>query len=96
MIRYIIKRLLYLIPVILCVSFIIFALMDLTPGTVVDSMIPSDATPELIAAIRAQYDMDEPMMSRAAGTVILPSMVSGWQTTAGISLMPSATMSMAA
>ena len=64
MIRYIIKRLLYLIPVILCVSFIIFALMDLTPGTVVDSMIPSDATPELIAAIRAQYDMDKPMIYR--------------------------------
>ncbi|MCI8895710.1 MAG: ABC transporter permease [Lachnospiraceae bacterium] len=66
MIRYIIKRLLYLIPVILCVSFLIFALMDLTPGTVVDSMIPSDATPEMVEEIYAQYDLDKPMVYRYA------------------------------
>lgn len=64
MIRYIIKRLLFLIPIILCVSFIIFALMDLTPGTVADSMIPSDATPEMIQAIYAQFDLDKPMIYR--------------------------------
>lgn len=64
MIRYIIKRLLYLIPIVVCVSFLIFALMDLTPGSVVDSMIPSDATPEQIAAIKAQYDLDKPMIYR--------------------------------
>ncbi len=64
MIRYIIKRLLYLIPVVLCVSFLVFALMDLTPGSIVDSMIPSDATPEMAEAIRAQYDMDKPMIYR--------------------------------
>ena len=66
MIRYIIKRLLYLIPVILCVSFLVFALMDLTPGSIVDSMIPSDATPEMKQAILEQYDMDKPMLYRYA------------------------------
>ncbi len=64
MVRYVIKRLLYLIPVVLCVSFLIFALMDLTPGSVVDSMIPNDATPEEIAEIYAQYDLDKPMVYR--------------------------------
>ena len=64
MIRYIIQRLLYLIPVLICVSFLIFALMDLTPGTVVDSMIPNDATPEMKAEIYAQYDLDKPMVYR--------------------------------
>lgn len=64
MIRYIIKRLLYLIPVVLCVSFLIFALMDLTPGSVVDSMIPNDATPEMVEEIYARYDLDKPMVYR--------------------------------
>lgn len=64
MVRYIIRRLLYLIPVVLCVSFLIFALMDLTPGTVVDSMIPNDATPEMVESIYAQYDLDKPMVYR--------------------------------
>ncbi len=64
MVRYVIKRLLYLIPVVLCVSFLIFALMDLTPGSVVDNMIPSDATPEEVAEIYAQYDLDKPMVYR--------------------------------
>lgn len=64
MIRYIIKRLLYLIPVVLCVSFLIFALMDLTPGSVVDSMIPNDATPEMVEEIYARYDLDKSMVYR--------------------------------
>lgn len=42
----------------------IFALMDLTPGSVVDNMIPSDATPEEVAEIYAQYDLDKPMVYR--------------------------------
>lgn len=66
MIRYLIKRIIYLIPVILCVSFLIFALMDLTPGTVADSMIPNNATPEEVAAIMASYDLDKPMIYRYA------------------------------
>lgn len=66
MVRYVIKRILYLIPVVLCVSFLIFALMDLTPGSVVDNMIPSDATPEEVAEIYAQYDLDKPMLYRYA------------------------------
>ncbi len=64
MIRYIIKRLLYLIPVVLCVSFLIYALLDLTPGSAVDSMIPNDATQEMVDEIYAQYDLDKPMLYR--------------------------------
>lgn len=64
MLRYIIKRLLFLIPVIICVSFLIFALLDLTPGSVIDSMISNNASPEEIAAIKAKFDMDKPMIYR--------------------------------
>ena len=62
--RYIIRRVLYLIPVIICVSFLIFALMDLTPGTIVDSMITDATTPQQVAEIKAKYDLDKPMVYR--------------------------------
>ena len=68
--RYILKRILWLIPVILCVSLIVFSLMDLTPGTIVDTMIGETTTPEDIAALRALYDLDKPMIYRYAKYMI--------------------------
>ncbi len=64
MLRYIIKRILWLIPVIICVSFIIFALMDLAPGTVVDTMVSEATTEKEQAELRAKYDLDKPMVYR--------------------------------
>ena len=57
-------RILWLIPIIICVSFIIYALMDLAPGTIVDSMITEHMTQEDIDMLRAQYDLDKSMLYR--------------------------------
>lgn len=62
--RYVLKRIIMLIPVLIGVSFIVFALMDLAPGDVVDSMISDSTTEEDIAALRAMYDLDKPMIYR--------------------------------
>ena len=64
MLRYIAIRILWLIPIIICITFIIFLLMDLAPGTIVDSMIGYDMTQEDIAALRAQYGLDKPLIYR--------------------------------
>ena len=64
MIRYVIKRLLLLIPVIICVSFIVFALMDLAPGTIVDSIHSDEMTEEDRAELIKKYDLDKPMVWR--------------------------------
>ena len=64
MLRYVLKRILWLIPVIICVSFIVFALMDLAPGTIIDAMISEATTAEDIAALRAKYDLDKPLIYR--------------------------------
>ena len=64
MIRYIIKRVLWLIPIIICVSLIVYGLLDLAPGTVIDSMINDTMTEEDVAALRAEYDLDKPMIYR--------------------------------
>ena len=53
-----------LIPVIIVVSFIVFTLIELAPGSVVDTMISGDMTAEDIAALRAKFDLDKPMLFR--------------------------------
>lgn len=64
MLRYSAKRILMLIPILLCVTFIIFALMDLAPGTIIDSMITEDMTQEDIEFLESKYDLDKPMIVR--------------------------------
>ena len=64
MIRYMIQRILLIIPVVICVSFIVYALVDLAPGDVVDTMINENMTEEDIAGLRRMYDLDKPMVYR--------------------------------
>lgn len=64
MLRYIIRRLLWLIPVLICVSLAIYILMDLAPGTVIDSLITEQMTPEDIEKLRQEYDLDKPVIYR--------------------------------
>ena len=64
MLRYSAMRILMFIPILLCVTFIIFALMDLAPGTIVDSMITDNMTQEEIDILEARYDLDKPMIVR--------------------------------
>jgi peptide/nickel transport system permease protein len=58
LIIYVLKRLLQLIPVILAVSFIVFMLMELAPGDVLDAMNLEDATEEDIARLREMHNLD--------------------------------------
>lgn len=64
MIIYVIKRILLMIPVILCVSLIVYALVDFAPGDIVDSMTTNEMTTEEVAALRSFYDLDKPMIYR--------------------------------
>lgn len=64
--RYIVKRLLYLIPVIIGVSFVIYVLMDIAPGDIVLLKIGEDAnlTEEQIAEMYHAYGLDQPLVVR--------------------------------
>ena len=70
MIRYIIQRILLVIPVVICVSFIVYALVDLAPGDVVDNMINENMTAEDVAALRSLYDLDKPLLYRDRKSVV--------------------------
>jgi peptide/nickel transport system permease protein len=64
MIRYVFKRILQLIPVIIAVSFIVFALMDMLPGDVMTGWNLEKYTQEEIAALRASLGLDDPLLIR--------------------------------
>lgn len=64
MYRYVIKRLLLMIPVIIGVSFLIFVIMDMAPGDAVDLMAPEGATAEDLDAIRHDLGLDQPVIIR--------------------------------
>ena len=66
MLRLIVKRILWLIPVILVVAFVVFALLEVMPGTFVDTMSGNRMTPEDYEALRSLYNLDKPMVYRYA------------------------------
>jgi peptide/nickel transport system permease protein len=62
MIRYIIRRLFALIPVILVLTFIVFGILSMAPGDATTIILGSDYTPELGGQLRAQMGLDRPLV----------------------------------
>ncbi len=62
---YFLKRLLFLIPLLLVISFIAFVIMRQAPGGPFDSE-RAPASPEIERAIRAKYHLDEPLLKQYA------------------------------
>lgn len=64
MIKYVIKRLLWLIPIVLGVTFIVMVLLELTPGDPARQLLGNFATEEEIAAMREEMGLNRPIMVR--------------------------------
>lgn len=62
--RYIIKRILLLIPIIIGVSFVVFFTLDLAPGDPVYQIVSERASDEEIEAAREAYGLNDPFMVR--------------------------------
>ena len=58
---YALRRLILTIPILLGVTVICFALVQLAPGDPVQSLVRPDATPEQIQTLRAFYGLDQPV-----------------------------------
>ena len=58
MLKYIARRLLMLIPVLLGVILLVFSLMYITPGDPVDSLLGDNATPEAREALREELGLN--------------------------------------
>ena len=58
MLKYIARRLLMLVPVLLGVILVVFTLMYITPGDPVDSILGDNATPEAREALREELGLN--------------------------------------
>jgi peptide/nickel transport system permease protein len=58
--RYVVRRLLILIPVIICVAIVIFSLLYFTPGDPAEAVLGSNATQEQLDQKREELGLDQP------------------------------------
>ena len=58
---YIIKRLLWLIPVIIGMSLILFGIMQLIPGNPAAIILGTNVSQEAVEALNEQFGLDEPL-----------------------------------
>jgi peptide/nickel transport system permease protein len=58
---YLLKRLIYAIPIALAVSAVCFSLVYLAPGDPLSAIVPSDASTELIEQLKKEYGLDKPV-----------------------------------
>jgi peptide/nickel transport system permease protein len=61
MLAYIIRRLLYVAPIVVGVSLVCFLLVHLVPGELVDAIVPADAPPEVVEQLSKDYGFDQPL-----------------------------------
>lgn len=66
MLLYAIKRLLHVIPVAIGVSIVCFMLIHIAPGDPLAAILPSDASAEMQAQMRAFYGLDRPLPAQYA------------------------------
>ena len=62
--KFIVKRILSIIPVLLSVSVVIFSVVHLTPGDPAASILGDEATAEDIAALRERMGLDKPVVEQ--------------------------------
>lgn len=66
MLKYIVRRILIMIPVLLGVILLVFCLMELAPGDAVTMMLGESPTAEDEAALRAELGLNDPLLVRYA------------------------------
>src|SRR5579872_1690152 len=64
MARFVGRRLLYLLPVLLAVTLLTFLIAALLPGDLAYTMLGDQATPDKVAALRAQMGLNLPLWQR--------------------------------
>jgi peptide/nickel transport system permease protein len=64
MLGFVARRLLYLVPVLIAVSLLTFLIASLLPGDLAYVILGDQATPEKVAALRADMGLDQPIWWR--------------------------------
>ncbi len=61
MLLYALRRLIYLVPVALGVSLLVFALVHMAPGDAISAIVPPDAPQEVVDKLKEYYGFDKPL-----------------------------------
>jgi len=61
MFLYLLRRLLYAVPIALSVGFVCFLLVHIAPGDPINAIVPADAPQELVDQIKRDYGLDRPL-----------------------------------
>ncbi|NCC33884.1 MAG: ABC transporter permease, partial [Chloroflexia bacterium] len=64
MLRFLVRRLLGALAVLLAVSFFTFVMLELAPGDAADTLVGETASAEQMAAIRSSMGLDLPLLVR--------------------------------
>ncbi|MEE8703430.1 MAG: ABC transporter permease [Olsenella sp.] len=64
MLKYTLKRVLAMIPVLLVISFVVFLIIYLTPGDPASSMLGLEASADQIAAVNESLGLNQPLAQR--------------------------------
>jgi peptide/nickel transport system permease protein len=67
MLRFIVRRLLLLVPILIGVSILVFVWIRALPGSPAQALLGERATPETIAQVRHQYKLDRPIYEQYWG-----------------------------
>ena len=62
--KYFIKKIITLIITLLFISLLTFTAFSVIPGDAAVSKLGVDASPEAIARVRAEYELDQPVLTR--------------------------------
>src|SRR5215510_8766961 len=69
MLRFLLRRLLLTIPVLVGVATLVFSLIHLVPGDPVQAMLGDSASPADIAEMRARLGLDRPLLVQYAAFI---------------------------
>jgi peptide/nickel transport system permease protein len=67
MLRYIVRRLLLLVPILFGLSILVFFWVRALPGSPAESLLGERATPELVQAYKERYGLNEPVYKQYWG-----------------------------
>ena len=58
---YLLRRILYAIPIALAVGFVCFMLVQIAPGDPINAIVPPDAPADVVEQVRKDYGLDKPL-----------------------------------
>lgn len=64
MLKYILKKLLFMIPIIIGSTIIIFSILHLSPGSPVDMIVGPNVTPEVYENVSKSLGLDKPLITQ--------------------------------